>query len=100
VGAFNRLRRVALLTGDERNQTILRLRHLTGRWNEIQPLDDVRHVAERLLQSHPLRTADALPLAAALIWCGERPQGRAFIVGDGGLALAAEREGFQLVPTS
>ena len=74
-----------------------RLRYLTERWNEIQPVDEVREAAERSLSAHPLRSADALQLGAALIWCSGRTQGRPFVVGDGSLAAAAEGEGFEVV---
>jgi len=47
--------------------------------------------------SHRLRAADALQLAAALVWCSNRPRGRAFLVADGALSDAAEAEGFAVI---
>ena len=44
-----------------------------------------------------LRAADALQLAAALVWCRQRPHGRAFVVADDGLSDAAEAEGFTVI---
>jgi hypothetical protein len=44
-----------------------------------------------------LRAADALQLAAALIWCNHYPRGRTFISGDERLLEAAEREGFDVI---
>jgi hypothetical protein len=55
-------------------------------------------VALRLLRNHPLRAADALQLAAALIASEETPQTLEFICLDDRLALAARREGFTVIP--
>ena len=67
------------------------------RWNEIQPEDDVRDSAERLLGIHKLRSADALQLAAAQVWCNHRSRGRHFVCWDGSLSDAAQAEGFTVV---
>ena len=67
---------------------------------EIEPTEDVRLRAERCLSLHPLRAADALQLAAALIWARDRPAGTAFVSLDGRLRLAASREGFTVLPTA
>ena len=37
------------------------------RWTEVPPIERVRDQASRLLRVHPLRAADALQLAAALV---------------------------------
>jgi len=65
---------------------------------EMQPTEDVRLRAERCLSLHPLRAADALQLAAALIWARDRPAGTAFVSLDDRLRLAARREGFTVLP--
>ena len=57
------------LTAAGRQQAMARLDYLRRRWHEVQPGDDVRDEAERLLTRHPLRAGDALQLSAALIWC-------------------------------
>lgn len=44
-----------------------------------------------------LRSADAFQLAAALVWCANRPRNRTFITMDDKLALAAEEAGFSLL---
>jgi predicted nucleic acid-binding protein len=56
-------------------------------------------LAQRLLRIHPLRAADALQLAAALVWSGGRPEGRFFLTLDDRLGQAAQREGF-IVPAA
>jgi hypothetical protein len=54
--------------------------------------------ARRLLAAHPLRAADALQLAAALVACDERSDMLAFVTLDDRLAKAARRGGFVVVP--
>jgi len=97
VSSLNRLTREGTLTPKESGQAFARLDYLRGRWNEVQPTEEVRDRAERLLRIHRLRAADALQLAAALVWCGDRPQGRALIGGDSYLSEAAGAEGFTVV---
>jgi uncharacterized protein len=97
LSAFHRLRREGQLTTADLRQALARLEYLRARWSEIQPSEDARQTAERLLARHKLRAADALQLAAALIWCGDQTRGRVFIGADSILADAAEIEGFTLV---
>ena len=70
---------------------------MRNRWNEVQPTEEVRNRAERLLRIHKLRAADALQLAAALVWCGDRPAGRVLIGADGNLSEAAAAESFTVI---
>jgi len=58
-----------------------------------------RSVAERLLTVHPLRAADALQLAAALVWSEGSPDQRAFACLDDRFREAARKEGFTLQPS-
>ena len=60
-------------------------------------LDLVVERAQRVLDLHALRAADAAQLAAALVASGERPRELPFVTLDRRLAEAAEREGFPLV---
>jgi uncharacterized protein len=66
--------------------------------DEVTPSEDVRERAERLLGVHALRAADALQLAAALIWARERPARLEFVCLDGRLRGIAWREGFAVLP--
>jgi predicted nucleic acid-binding protein len=100
ISSFNRLVRNGDLTGQESRQAFTRLNHLRGRWNEIQPSEEVREQAERLLGTHKLRAADSLQLAAALVWSLDRPRGYHFICADGDLSDAAEAEGFTAIRLS
>jgi len=100
VSAFHRLFREEALTVEGRQQAIQRLSYLRRFWSEIQPTEEVRDTAERLLAVHSLRAADALQLAAALIWCNRRPRGRHFVGSDSNLCVAAEKEGFTAIQVS
>lgn len=75
-----------------------RLRQILQHADTVSPTDEVRRRAARLLAVHPLRAADALQLAAALIWSEEQPHGESFVSLDARLRDAASREGFTLVP--
>ncbi|MBL8293282.1 MAG: type II toxin-antitoxin system VapC family toxin [Bryobacterales bacterium] len=92
--AFTRLLRSGDISQREFQSAMARLVMLRRQWVEIQPTDSLRVLAEKLLQQHALRSADALQLAAALIWAKHRPRGRAFVCFDGRLAEAARKEAF------
>lgn len=94
---LNRLTRAGTLSAKESRHAFARLDYLRGRWNEVQPTEEVRDRAERLLRVHKLRAADALRLAAALVWCRDRLQGRTLIGADGNLSEAAAAEGFTTI---
>jgi len=51
-------------------------------------------MAQSLLGKHPLRAADALQLAAALLGVAQKPFASTFYVSDARLARAATKEGF------
>lgn len=60
-------------------------------------VDGVKARARRLLRVHALRAADALQLGAALAWAVDAPAGRTLCTFDERLALAARREGFDVL---
>ena len=66
-------------------------------WQETEPGDAVREIARRLLRVHPLRAADALQLAAAVLASGSRPPTLEFVTLDERLATAARVEGFPVI---
>lgn len=72
------------------------LRELEKNWTEVEPTSQVRQQAERILRTHPLRAADALQLAAAIIGADYEPDGMTFYTGDIRLAEAAAKEGFKV----
>jgi predicted nucleic acid-binding protein len=63
----------------------------------VQPVTAVRTTAIRLLRVHPLRAADALQLAAAIVAAEDHPATLQLVTLDERLAQAAEREGFEVV---
>ena len=75
-----------------------RLARLLNYAGLIPPSDPLRDRAHRLLAVHALRAADALQLAAALVWADERPAGLELVTLDDRLGEAARREGFRVVP--
>lgn len=66
-------------------------------WSEVTTVERVRELARRLLERYPLRAADALQLAAALVLSEPDPRTTAFVTLDHRLAAAAEQEGFPLL---
>jgi predicted nucleic acid-binding protein len=71
---------------------------LLERTHVVADVERVKGVAIRLLRVHGLRAADALQLAAALVWADGVPAGLVLHTHDRRLATAAEREGFEVRP--
>ena len=94
--AFARLVRDGELGSRSFRMALARLAKLREMWIEVQPAEAVRDLAEALVQRHPLRAADAMQLAAALIWSRHQPRSRPFVCFDGRLAEAAVKEGFSV----
>jgi predicted nucleic acid-binding protein len=95
--AICRLHRDKELSELDKQGAVTRLRLLNRGWREILPEDQVRDLATLLLDTHSLRAADSLQLAASLIWCQQRPSRRSFICGDQRLAKAADSAGFSVL---
>ncbi len=66
--AFARLRRDRSLSTKDEAEGLAVFSELANTWTEIEPSDDIREITRRLLQNYPLRAADSLQLAAALVW--------------------------------
>jgi hypothetical protein len=56
----------------------------------------VRELASGLPNAYRLRALDSFQLAAALVWCQEKPHNRPFITADIDLSKAATRAGFSV----
>ncbi len=95
--AIERLQREGRLRPLEVASAYQRLEANVTSWQEIQPASRLRKIAERMLRIHPLRAADALQLAAAVIAADGSPETLPFVTLDDRLARAAEREGFPVV---
>lgn len=96
---FRRYRENLILAG-QRDESLERLREILPSLLIMPGTDTLRERAIRLLSNYPLRAADALQLAAALIWSEERPAGQDFVCLDQRLRESAEREGFHLLPNA
>jgi hypothetical protein len=94
VSALARLEREDALAETAMIAALERLDVLAEAWNEVQPVAAVRGVARRLLRVHPLRAADALQLAAAVVAAEGVPASLDLVTLDERLAAAARREGF------
>jgi predicted nucleic acid-binding protein len=97
VSALARRRREGALDGARFATGKQRLTKLERAWHEVTLYDAVRARARRLLETHPLRAADALHLAAALVAVEERPSRVEFVTLDERLADAAAKEGFSIL---
>jgi len=95
--AMERLRRRGELSPEECAASRQRLAELRLSWREIQPTMRLRGLADACLSRFDLRAADALQLAAALIWCREAPGGRAFLCCDRRLSQTASEAGFSVL---
>jgi predicted nucleic acid-binding protein len=66
--------------------------------NVIRPVEYVVEIAITLPELYELRSQDAFQLAAALVWCSEKPRNRPFVSADTRLCEAAAAAGFDVVP--
>jgi predicted nucleic acid-binding protein len=96
--SFARLRREGAISTDDEQHVRRLVDQLTQSCTEISPSEEVRATARRLLLRHPLRAADTLQLAAALVWSTKKPDDLGFVCLDKRLRDAARIEGFTLFP--
>ena len=96
--ALHRRHRDHPLAAKEMAGAIERIRTVVEHVDTVSPSDELRRRAARLLALHPLRAADALQLAAALLWCEEQPHAEGFVSLDAKLRDAALKEGFSVLP--
>jgi predicted nucleic acid-binding protein len=71
---------------------------LAGEWTEVPPTPRLRDIARRIVFLHQLRAADAFQIAAARIGGDDWPESLSFVTLDERLAVAAQREGFPVLP--
>lgn len=96
-GAFCRLERSGHIGGAEFRIATDRFRASVAEWSTIGADDALQRHAERVLRVHPLRTADALQLAACHVASEIAGERLPFVSLDRRLAAIAEREGFEAV---
>ena len=76
----------------------LRMNSLFESIYEVDAIQRVKDRAMRLLRVHPLRTADALQLAAVMVGTEENVRRLPFMCFDDRLAAAARLEGYEVNP--
>lgn len=92
--ALSRLHRGNEITTKGLQFALARLDAMRPQWREITPSDKLREIAESLPDAYGVKSLDAFQLAAALVWCNEKPKGRLFICDDTQLSEAARKAGF------
>lgn len=96
--ALARLEREGAITLRDGQRASEELERLWAQWTVIVPMDSVKARAQRLVAVHPLRAAEALQLAAALLLVEDRPLRSELVTLDTRIADAARREGFRVLP--
>lgn len=91
ISALCRVRRETLLNNNQYSKAVAALEKIVHSAVEVEPSGAVRDFAKQLIESHSLRAADALQLAAGKILF---PTGGDFITLDERLKTAALAEGF------
>lgn len=95
--ALARREREGILSSADLSAAQAVTKELSSGWHEVVPSSRVRSAAERLLRMHPLRAADSLQLAAALIAAAHDPSTLEMLCLDERLTAAARREGFTVI---
>lgn len=89
-----RLNRDGEITLGDVVKTLRLWKQIKGTCRIVEPVERVVELANILPEIYGLRALDSFQLAAALIWCQEKPRNRPLITADMRLAGAAERAGF------
>jgi predicted nucleic acid-binding protein len=97
VSALSRNVREGKLVPDQFAGSLAELRKLSASWTTLWPSDEIREQAIRLVRVHPLRAADAIHMAAALVASEYQPSLVEFVTLDRRQADAADKEGFRVV---
>lgn len=95
--AIARSRQSGSIDDPEAQNAYAALNRLKVQWREMAPDGEVRDLACDLLGRYPLRAADSLQLAAAMVWCRGKPAGRTFFCADRRLSEAALAAGFSVI---
>ena len=92
--SLSRLHREGFIDAKNLQFALTRFDAMRNQWHEISPSEKVREIAETLPDLYGLRALDSFQLAAALVWCSEKPRGRIFVCDDARLIEAAKKIGF------
>ena len=97
VAAIARKERTGVAGGDQVAESLRRLEGLAHDWREVQPDQRLRSLARRMVRVHPLKAADALQLAGAVVVAEQEPTKIGFVSFDAQLNKAAALEGFAVI---
>lgn len=100
ITAISRLERSHQLSPHEYETTREKLMALFQTCYLIDDIEGVKERAYKIVNFHPLKSADAIQLAAALVACLDNPWGHYFVTLDQQLADSALKEGFRILPAS
>ena len=99
--AFSRRTREGRLTRQTARRLALRFDKDWESYDVVILGEDVLRLARQMVYRHPLRSADAIHLASALLLARTSPTARwSFVCADGRLCDAAKAEGFQPIFTA
>ena len=95
--ALNRLSREGVQSELQTKSAFEKWARLRSSARIIKPDDDILRIAASLTADNGIRALDAFQLAAALVWCRERPRNRPLVCADKRLGEAASEAGFDVV---
>ena len=99
--AFSRRTREGRLTRETTKRLALRFDKDWESYDIVVLSENVFRLARQMLYRHPLRSADAIHLASALLLARTSPRSSwSFVCADGRLCNAAKSEGFQPIFTA
>ena len=99
--AFSRRTREGRLTRETTKRLALRFDKDWESYDIVVLSENVFRLARQMLYRHPLRSADAIHLASALLLARRSPRSSwSFVCADGRLCDAAKSEGFQPIFTA
>ena len=96
--ALGRLRRDGAMSAAQAQDAAVLVESFWKMVRVVSAIDAVKVRARRLLNTHQLRAADSLQLAAGLTATHDLPFGHAFVCLHQRLADAARAEGFKVLP--
>ncbi len=95
--SFARLRRLGDLNAEAFAVAVTKWTGIAKRVRQVPAIQDVLSIALELPDRHGIRAMDAFQLAAAIVWCNERPRNRPFVCADKRLGDVAGDGGFDVV---
>jgi predicted nucleic acid-binding protein len=94
---ISRLGRESAIDNEEKHLAVRQWNTILEGIDLIAPSEKLLGVAVELPETYSIRAMDAFQLAAALVWCAERPRNRPFITADRRLGEAASDAGFDVI---